>query len=304
MSKPILITGATGKQGGAVLRALLNHPSYKPNAYPIYALTRNTSSGSAKSLASKSPTIKLIPGDLNDLPAIFASLPSKPWGVFSIQLPGKQEIAQGKGLIDAAMAAGTKHFVYTGVDRGGDASIDSPTKVPHFKSKHEIEHHLIRVSTESKGRMSYTILRPAFFLDNLEWGFIGKVLSTAWRDYVPATKPLQVIDTRDIGTFGAAAFLESEKPMYHNHALSLAGDGLTFREANEIFERETGMPIPVTYGWLASVMLFLVKDVRLMFDWFSESGFNVDVGKLRGMKMGLRDFKTWVGGSKFGKKTA
>ena len=304
MSKPILITGATGKQGGAVLRALLNHPAYNPTTFPIYALTRNTDSTSAKNLTTKSPTLKLIPGDLNNTPAIFASLPSAPWGVFSVQLPGKREVAQGKALIDAALAAGTQHFVYTSVDRGGDASIDSPTPVPHFKSKHEIEHHLIRAATQSKASMSYTILRPAFFLDNLEWSFIGKVISTAWRDHVPASKPLQVIATIDIGSWGAAAFLESDTPVYHNKGISLAGDNLTFREANEIFERETGMPIPVTYGWLASLMLFLVADVRLMFQWFAEKGFAADVGRLRAMDMGLRDFRMWVKGTKFAKKTA
>ena len=90
--------------------------------------------------------------------------------------------------------------------------------------------------------------------------------------------------------------------MYHNKGISLAGDNLTFREANEIFERETGMPIPVTYGWLASVMLFFVADVRLMFEWFSEKGFGANVEGLRAMDMGLRDFRMWVRGSKFAKK--
>ena len=90
--------------------------------------------------------------------------------------------------------------------------------------------------------------------------------------------------------------------MYHNKGISLAGDNLTFREANEIFERETGMPIPVTYGWLASVMLFFVADVRLMFEWFSEKGFGANVEGLRAMDMVLRDFRMWVRGSKFAKK--
>ncbi|MCJ1286050.1 hypothetical protein MMC26_005392 [Xylographa opegraphella] len=302
MSKPILITGATGKQGGSVLRALLAHPSYSPSAHPIYAVTRNPSSASSTRLAALSPGIKLITGDMNNAPAIFSSLPSPPWGVFSVQLPGKGEVAQGNALVDAAVRAGARKFVYASVDRHGDVSEHDPTDVPHFITKHHIEQHLMQAAQASGGKLSYTILRPVFFLDNLEAGFVGKITATAWRDHLDGRK-MQVIATTDIGTFGAAAFMEPENPEYKDKAYSLAGDELTWDEAERIFREKTGQSIPTTFGFLASFVMWAVKDVGLMIRFIRERGFGADVERLRGMQAGkgLRDFATWAEGSMYGK---
>ncbi|MCJ1290594.1 hypothetical protein MMC34_002134 [Xylographa carneopallida] len=302
MSKPILITGATGKQGGAVLRALLAHPSYSPTTHPIYAVTRDTSSASATRLAALSPSIQLIAGDMNNTPAIFSSLPTPPWGVFSVQLPGAAEVAQGTALVDAAVRAGARKFVYTSVDRHGADSDHDPTDVPHFMTKHQIEQHLMRAAPASGGTLGYTILRPVFFLDNLEWGFVGKVVATAWRDYLGDRK-MQVIATADVGTFGATAFMEPKNPEYMDKAYSLAGDELTWDEAETIFRERTGRGIPTTFGFLASFVLWAVKDVGLMFRFIRDKGFGADVEKLKAMQAGrgLKDFGMWAEGSTYGK---
>ncbi|MCJ1473585.1 hypothetical protein MMC13_002236 [Lambiella insularis] len=294
MSKPILITGATGKQGGSVIRALLAHPSYSPTTFPIYAITRNPSSSSSSRLTALSPAIKLIQGDTNNAPAIFSALPAKPWGVFSVQVPNKREVPQGKAIVDEAVKAGVSTFVYASVDRGVDSDTD-PTDVPHFITKYEIEQHLMAKARESNGKMNYTILRPVFFLDNLDWGFLGKLVITAWRDHV-AGKKLKVIATTDIGNFGATACMEPENPEYRNKALLLAGDDLTFDEADKIFKEKTGQGMPTTYGFLASLLLWAVKDMGLMFRFFREKGFGADIEVLKAMDAGkgLQDLSAWI----------
>ncbi len=302
MSKAILIIGATGNQGGALISALITNPAFSPETYTIYAVTRNPSSPSASALAAKSPAIKLIAGDINNVPAMFESLPSKPWGVFSVQPRGKDEIPQGKAVVDAALKAGVEHFVYTSVDRGGQSSDTTPTNVPHFKSKYEIEKYLLDAVARSAGKMTYTILRPVFFLDNLEGGFVGKVIATAWRDHLPSTKKMQVIAASDIGWFGASAFLHSSSADYGNAALSIAGDELTFNEANEIFQQETGQPIPTSYGFIASSLVNLVKGVRLMFRYMRTDGTGCDVQKCRAMNPDMKTMRTWAAGSSFSTK--
>lgn len=296
MSKAILVIGATGNQGGAVLRALLDNPSFSPETYSIYAVTRNPSSPSATALAAKSPAIKLVTGDLNDVPAIFQSLPSKPWGVFSVQPRGKEEITQGKAIVDEAVKAGVSHFVYTSVDRGGPASDTTPTDVPHFKSKHEIEQYLRDAVARSSGNMTYTILRPCFFLDNLEGGFVGKVIATAWKDHIPSDKKMQVIAASDIGWFGASAFLHSSAPDYRNAAISLAGDDLTYGEANQIYQKETGQPIPTSYGFIATSLVSMVKGVRLMFKFMRTQEVGADIARLRTMNPELKTMQSWAAG--------
>jgi uncharacterized protein YbjT (DUF2867 family) len=86
MSKVVLITGATGKQGGAVVNALLASP--KASDFTILAVTRDAESASAKKLVEKG--CKIVQGDLHDVPGIFESakkVTSEPiWGVFSVQV--------------------------------------------------------------------------------------------------------------------------------------------------------------------------------------------------------------------------
>lgn len=85
MSRTLLITGATGKQGGAVIRSLLARKA----DFQILALTRDVNSPSAKRLASSSPAIKLLQGDLDHAETIFQSaklVAPSIWGVFSVQV--------------------------------------------------------------------------------------------------------------------------------------------------------------------------------------------------------------------------
>lgn len=84
MARSILVTGATGKQGGAVVDALLASPRHSD--FTIYALTRSVDSMSAKSLAVKSENIKLVHGDLNHVDLIFEAAPEPYWGIFSMQV--------------------------------------------------------------------------------------------------------------------------------------------------------------------------------------------------------------------------
>jgi uncharacterized protein YbjT (DUF2867 family) len=86
MNRAILVTGATGKQGGALIKALLASKA----GFPILAVTRDSASPSAQRLAAKSSSITLVQGDLNDTEAIFNAAEqatSHPiWGVFSVQV--------------------------------------------------------------------------------------------------------------------------------------------------------------------------------------------------------------------------
>ncbi|KAI9372716.1 hypothetical protein BJX61DRAFT_506011 [Aspergillus egyptiacus] len=295
MSKAILVTGATGKQGGGVIENLLRLDA----DVEILAVTRDVTSSSAQKLEKKSPKIKLVQGNLDQPEGIFDNannLISRPvWGVFSVQVPSmngrhEPEERQGKDLIDAALKNNVKHFVYSSVDRGGDASIDTPTNIPHFLSKHNIEHHLIN---KTKGTdMSWTILRPVAFLDgNFAPGLVGKLFATSWKVAVKG-KPLQVIAVDDIGYFGAQAFVKQNE--WRGKAISLAGDELSFDEMAHIFKSKTGRDVPVTYDFVARFILWMVKDFGLMFQWFHDEGYKADIQALKKLHPGLKDFRTWL----------
>jgi nucleoside-diphosphate-sugar epimerase len=202
--------------------------------------------------------------------------------------PTLVEEEQGKAVVDAALAHNVAHLVYTSVDRGGDAkSYETPTKVPHFISKHNIEHHLVDRSAGSD--LSWTILRPVAFMDNLQPGFAGKIFPTAWKG---VKRPLQLIAVRDIGVVGAKAFLEPEK--YKNRGLGLAGDELNYAQANEVFCKKTGIDMSTTFWFLIKLLFWFVADVRLMFEWFDSDGYGVDIARLRKEIPELLDFGEFI----------
>lgn len=295
--RTVLVTGATGKQGGALVDQLIADKS----PLNILALTRNVESASAKKLAAKSSNITLIRGDFDDCDAIFSKLPAthpKVWGVYSIQVaiggkstPASEE-RQGKALIDAAIKHGVEMFVYSSVERGGDQVSDTTaTAVPHFASKFRIEQYL-RAQAEKSG-MKWTIFRPVAFYDNITDDFMGKGFGSMWRTGMDKNKPLQFIAVRDIGIMAAKAFEEPEK--YAGRAIGLAGDELNFSQAKEIFEKNSGgAPLPDTLSVVGYGLRFIMADLGKMFKFFDNPGYGVKIAEVRKMHPGLRDFATWV----------
>ena len=266
--------------------------------FTIYGLTRNVESASAKKLVAKYPSVKLVTGDMNDCPTIFSTVKQPLWGVFSVQIPmGKgasveTEEKQGKDLVDAAIANGVSHFVQTTVDRHGEHSSENPTNVPHFISKHRIEKHL---EEKAKGStMTYTILRPVFFMDNLTNNFPGKLTSAAWWVGLGPDRKLQLVALRDIGYFAAQAFINPTAPEYKNRAISLAGDDLTWAEANRLFKEKTGHGIPTTFSIFAYLLLWAIKDVDLMFTFFRDTGYAADIPALKKMNPDLISLGKWL----------
>jgi uncharacterized protein YbjT (DUF2867 family) len=298
MSKALLITGATGQQGGATIDALISSPSQSSD-FTILAVTRNPSSASATALAKKSPSIKLVAGDFNDVPAIFSAAEAiqKPiHGVFAVTtFAGKGQNVEteektGKALVDEALKRGVSHFVFTSVDRGGDKSLDNPTEIPHFKSKHNIERHLIDSAKGTK--MSYTILRPVAFMDNWVPGMMGKMFGAMWSSALASDRKLQLISVRDIGHFAAEAFRNPAK--YNNRAIALAGDELTLSQADKVWKDSMGYGAPVTYSFMGAGLMWGVKELGTMFKWFQTDGYNVDIAALKKEHPGLQTLGEWI----------
>lgn len=294
MASPnILVVGATGKQGRSVISALIDdQPADSP--LKILALTRDPSSAGAKALAAAHPNVvELVQGDLTQPEAIFASWPKgHVSGVFLYTVPGKtDEDKQGIPFIDAAVAYGVKHIVFSSVDRGGDErSWKNPTDVKHFYQKHKVELHLRDRGLE--GGFTWTILRPVAFMDNMNPGFFCSVFTAMWDSALSPTTKLQLISVRDIGVFASKALREPER--WASKAVSLAGDEMTLAEAKEHFKSVTGKELPQGWGFVAKGMLWAIGEVGAMFKFFEEEGYGADIAALSGEEPTLQDFETWL----------
>ena len=295
MSQNVLVTGATGNQGGAVIAAL---SAIDAKDFTIFAVTRNVSSPGAQNLVSKYSNLKLVCGTFDDPTAIFSSCKVSISSVFAIQQPAgfppnaEIEEKHGKDLVDAAVAHGVKVYVQTTVDRGPNSDMN-PTKVPHFRSKYNIEKRL-ELKAKDGGKMSFTILRPTSFMDNFAGGFPTKVVATSWRDYLPPDLRVQLVAAKDIGWFAAQALTNPDDDKYRNKSISIAGDELNYAEIDAIYREGTGRSLPTTFATVVWLLFKLVKEMPLTFDFFKDPGFNADILWLRKVNPELNTFKMWV----------
>jgi uncharacterized protein YbjT (DUF2867 family) len=264
MREPVLVTGATGRQGGAITRSLLKR------GFPVRALSRAPDKPSARALVQAG--VEVVKGDLDD-PASLARAMEGASGVFSVQnwweTGASREVRQGKNAADAAKQAGVRHFVYSsvgGAERGAD--------ITHWKTKWEIENHVRQLGLPA------TILRPAGFMDNyyvpaVEKALIGGKLVDAIR----ADKPYQMICSDDIGAFGALVFAQPER--FIGKAIEIAGEELTNPQIAATFSRVMDRPIKFQRLPLFLTRILLGKEFYEMFKWFNEAGFQADIPTLR-----------------------
>ncbi|KFY49126.1 hypothetical protein V495_00714 [Pseudogymnoascus sp. VKM F-4514 (FW-929)] len=280
--KSFLIAGGTGRQGGAVVNALLADKSTSIQAKDIYVLTRNVAGAAAAALVTRG--VKLVLGELGKPDAIFkqlADLGVNPTSTaaFLAQAHGPTELDDAKGFIDAAISTGLSYFVYSSVDRGGPELSDRDASYcKTFSDKFKIEKHLQAASAGGKN-INFTILRPTWFADNALWGFPGKLCMAGWRENMNG-KRMQVTAIKDIGRWAAEAFLRPDASGIRNKALSIASDYLSFDEIDAIFRKETGSPVGVTYGWLARLAIWQVEDLRTMFAWINERDYGANLEEL------------------------
>lgn len=254
----ILISGATGQQGGATARALAG------KGFKLRAMTRNPDSDAAKALAAATGA-ELVKGELDDSGSLKAALAGA-WGAFAVQntwTAGVEgEEAQGKRFASAAREAGVQHYVYTSV-----GSADRKTAIPHFDNKSRVE-DLVR----SLGFPSYAIVRPVFFMENLAspWFLNGDKIYSPLN---PTTK-LQMIAVHDIGQYGALAFTDAVG--FKNRELDIAGDNVTMPEAAAALSKGLGRQIDYAQIPIAEVRKNS-EDLALMLEWFEAVGYDADI---------------------------
>jgi uncharacterized protein YbjT (DUF2867 family) len=262
--RKVLVTGATGRQGGAVIRHML------PKGWKIRALTRNPQSHAAQSLARQ--CVELIHGDLEDAASV-AQAAAGVYGIYSVQdfwaVGARREVQQGKNVADAAKKAGVKHFVYSSV--GG---AERNTGIPHWESKWEVEKYIRSLGLPA------TVVRPVtfmetYYIDQVEIGILKGKLA----DPIRADKPYQTIATDDIGAFVALAFERSAE--FIGKELEIAGSELTNPEAAKIFSRVLGKPVKFQKLPLPLVRIVLGREFYTMFRWFNEAGYKADIPGLR-----------------------
>ena len=272
----VVVTGTTGKQGGAVARGLLER------GHKVRAVTRDPNSSQAKALAHAGAT--LVEASLEDTAAITKALKGAT-SLFAMTTPfgggTDAETRQGVAAADAAKAAGV-HLVFTSVN-----SANRQTGVPHFDSKYKVEQHIAKVSVRA------TILAPAFFMENL---YFGKE-QLARGVYAAALPPTRILAQAAVSDIGAVAVRVLEDAgRFTGKRFDLASDELTGNDVVAILSRVAGRPFAYYQVPLDVIRQRMGEDAARMYEWLDRVGYTADRAALRREfpDVAFHDFESWL----------
>ena len=271
----VVVTGATGKQGGAVARGLLKQ------GHKVRAVTRDPNSKQAQSLAQAGAS--LVAASFEDTESIKKALDGAT-SLFAMTTPfggTDAEIRQGVAAADAAKAAGV-HLVFTSV-----GSANRQTGVPHFDSKYEVEKHIAKIGARA------TILAPVAFMENLY--FIQEQLATGvYASALLPTRSLAQVAVADIGAVAVRVLEDADR--FTGKRFDLAGDELTGNDAMAILSSVTGRSFSYFQVPLDVVRQRMGEDAVKMYEWFDRVGFTVDRAALRREfpEVAFHEFESWA----------
>lgn len=276
-AKIILVTGATGTQGGAVARELLQR------GYEVRGLTRNPASERARVLADLGVT--MVKGDYEDAPSLAAAMAGV-HGVFAVTDWGEhgtdREVLHGRQLIEAATRAGVSHFVFTSV-----AEAESGTGIPHFDSKFDIEKILY------DSGLPYSIVRPVEFMNNIHFSK-DRILGGVLADPRDPDRRHQWIAARDIGFFVGEMFDHPDR--WLGQAINIAGDEMTIGEYADLLGECLGVDVQYRQmGW-EEFEAALGDEMTQMYRWFDSPGYQVDIRALREKYPNLTTMEDYLNG--------
>lgn len=256
----VLITGATGQQGGAVAHELIE------KGWQLRAMTRKPDSPAAQALKARG--VEIVQGDLNDEASLARPLDGA-WGTLAVQNTWEAgvdvEEEQGHRFAQAAKKAGVQHFVYQSV-----GSAHRNTGIPHFDNKFRIEE-----TVRGLNFPSHVIIRPVFFMENLSSPNFKPSIDTGTLaiGIKPDTK-LQSVAVSDIGKYGALAFEKAAE--LNGRAIDLASDELTGPQMAQVLSDKLGRPINFFSVPIEQIRSFS-EEYAVMLEWFDAVGYDADI---------------------------
>ncbi|MGA2478334.1 MAG: NmrA/HSCARG family protein [Spirochaetia bacterium] len=271
----VVVVGATGKQGGAVARILLER------GHEVRAVTRNPDSVKAKELAKAGA--KLVVTPVEDTAALTKALEGAT-SLFAMTTPfggAAAETPQGISAANAAKAAGV-HLVFNSV-----GSANRQTGIPHFESKYAVEEHIARIGVRA------TILAPVYFMENIYFSR-EQLAKGVYAVPLPPTRKLLQVAVADIGAV-AVRVLEDES-RFAGARFDLAGDELTGNDAVAILSRVTGRPFTYYQVPLDVIRQRMGEDGTRMYEWIDRVGYTVDRAALHREfpDVAFHDFESWA----------
>ena len=301
-SKLLTVFGATGVQGGSVVKSILAHPKLSKE-YKIRAITRDPSKPNAQALAAKG--VEPVKADLNDPDSLAHALQGSD-AVFAVtnyweKASKSGEIAQGKAIADTAKAVGVKHLIWSALPHVTKMTNGALSHVEHFDSKAEVAEYIESMKGEE---MVATYFMPGFYMSNIK-GMIKKN-----QDGVPQfTQPWDAEETKvalfdsgtDSGTYVAGILSQEPKAVDGLHVQAVS-QWLTPNEIVQTLSKVIGtevkfqqVPEKVFQGFLPeNVAAELTENMVLVRDYsYYGKGAEKEQAKIEEKVLGGAKLVSW-----------
>jgi uncharacterized protein YbjT (DUF2867 family) len=274
----IAVCGATGRQGGAVARALLR------SGWTVRALTRHPATDTAGRLADSGAEV--VEADMDDVAGLTRAFEGA-GGVFSVQnglVNGfDREVAQGRNVADAAHQAGVSHLVFASAGTG-----EGGTGIASWDAKLEIEAHMVRLG------LPVTSLRPQAFMELMTDKAYYPAVGT-WRIWPMLSgedRPISWLAVEDVGVIAEAVFSHPER--YLGRSLRLVSDVRSLAECRSLYRDITGkgprsFPMPVRL-----FDRFTRGDVTDIWRWVRTGDVLTDTGPTREIHPAALTVEEWL----------
>jgi uncharacterized protein YbjT (DUF2867 family) len=276
--KTIAVVGATGLQGSAVSRRLLD------SGWRVLALTRDPSGTGARALAALGAEV--VRADSEDRLALERSFAGA-HGVYSVQnhhISGYDgEIRQGKNVADAAVASNVHHLVYGSTGNGV-----AGTGIGSWDAKVAVAEHARGVGAP------LTVLRPTAFMELMTekrfypqasvWHVMPKIMGD--------TRSIGWITVEDLAVIVEKAF--ADPATFVGRDLSLAGDVLSIQQCREVWREVVGRP-PRRFPMPVRLFeRFTGTDETTMWKWLRENDMRFDTQPTREIHPDARTLRAWL----------
>jgi len=305
--KIIAVIGATGAQGGGLVRAILADPA---GGFAVRAITRDVNSDKARALAQQG--VEVVAADMDDAASLTKAFTGA-YGAFCVtsfweHFSAEKEVAQAGNMAQAAKAAGVKHLVWSTLEDTRKwvplsdnrmPTLHGKYKVPHFDGKGEADALFIKAGVPT------TLLLTSFYWDNFVYfgmnpkkGPDGKLAIT-----MPmGTKKLPGIAAADIG---ACAYGIFKKPELIGKTVGIAGESLSGEQmaaamskaiGQEVRYNEVAPDVFRSFGFPGADDLGNMFQFKRDFESYFVGARNPDTA--RALYPGLQNFDTWLARNK------
>ncbi|MGW5688796.1 NmrA family NAD(P)-binding protein [Nonomuraea sp. NPDC003754] len=276
----VLVAGATGRQGGAVVARLLKH-GHEPVAY-----VRDPATPAADALAAQG--VRLMTGDLADREALTKAAKGLD-AIFGLTVPfgqngAAEEVAQGRALADAARAVDA-HLVYSSV-KGAASEVDFT--VEHASAKQVVHRYLIKQGT------TFTSVQPAYFMENALNVGLTRLNQGVYAFPLSPDRKLDQVTVLDIA--GMAVHAIENLAKLSGRAIDVVSDSVTTLEAAGFLSEAVGSDVPYENIPIPMIRQWAGDEIADMFQSFEDNRVHTDIAALHAEfpEVGWHSYLEWA----------